>query len=99
MADARTNALVRPALTARQLQPPSALVKTPPPFVPAYTVVVVTGSIASARTVVLVSPVLTALQLPPPSALLKTPPPLAPPHTPIAPPRPTPTPNQNTFFT
>src|SRR6266542_4755570 len=64
---------VRPVLTAVQLPPPSTLLNTPPPLVPAYTVADVTGSMARALTYRFVRPVLTATQLPPPLMLLNTP--------------------------
>src|SRR6266542_932127 len=49
MARATTPGSVRPVLTAVQLPPPSVLLKTPPPDVPAYSVAGFVGSIASAR--------------------------------------------------
>src|SRR5438094_2609960 len=73
-----TRRLVRPVLKSLQLSPPSVLLKTPPPWVPAYRVVEVWGSIARAGTGRFGSPALTALQLSPPSVLLKTAPPEVP---------------------
>ena len=67
-------AAVRPVLAATQLPPPLPLLNTPFPFVPAYTVAGVAGSIARAQMYVAVRPVLTAAQLPPRSTLLNTPP-------------------------
>ena len=64
---------VRPVLTAAQLPPPLALLNTPFPFVPAYTVAGATGSTARV-TALEVRPVLTGVQLPPPLTLLKSPP-------------------------
>ena len=58
-------------MLALQFAPPSVLLNTPPPSVPAKRVLEVEGSMARARTWVLVRPM--TLQVSPPSVLLNTP--------------------------
>jgi len=72
---------VIPFVKAVQLAPPLTLLNTPPPFVPAYTVAGVVGSITRAEALGFVRPVLTAAQLAPPLTLLNTPPPFVPAYT------------------
>src|SRR5438309_9886157 len=72
MARANTARLVKPMLKVPQPSPP-VLLETPAPYVPAYSVAGVWGSMARADTPEAGRPVLTALQLPPPLVLLNTP--------------------------
>src|SRR5713101_3574251 len=69
----QTMPLERPALTELQLPPPSALLKTPPEFVPAYRVDASRGSTARHVTKTLVRPRLICSQRTPSSTLLNTP--------------------------
>src|SRR2546422_9165749 len=72
----RAGRVLGPLEPARQLPPPSVLLKAPAVPVPAYTLEGTLGSMARAPTTGACNPVLTMLQLSPPSVLLKTPPPV-----------------------
>src|SRR5437867_129660 len=64
----------KPALAARHVAPLLMLLKTPEPYIPAYTVLGVPGSTASAPTYPPSGrPVLAALQVAPPLVVLNTP--------------------------
>src|SRR5690349_7703094 len=72
-ASAHTSRLVSPALRGLQLTPLLWVTNTPPPTVPAYTVLGIVVSIANAPMAVVVRPLFTGPQATPSLMLLNTP--------------------------